>query len=325
MAVAPDGRYIYAGTAAQGLFASQDGGQTWIQTYPGQYAPNLAFNPNDPTQAVASLRDRLVRSGDGGRSWHTLPIPWASDEIASLLWLVDGTLGAGTGQGRLYRSLDGGETWLEGGTGLSSSGSVLTLAVVGRQAAASPPKFLAGTWTGLYANDDGGQTKLAPSPGGPKARALLATKNGLLLGTESGLFRWQPDSAHWTPTADEFLPRGVTSLAVAPADKQILYAGTGGDGVYRSDDCGRNWQAVPSPDVGVPALAVDPDNPDHVYMLAIWERVYESQNGGQNWQARWDGLGVTVEAASLAVNPLAPTVYVGAGTGLYRSRSGQDW
>jgi ligand-binding sensor domain-containing protein len=60
-------------------------------------------------------------------------------------------------------------------------------------------------------------------------------------------------------------------------------------------------------------------------MLARWERVYESRNGGQSWQARWDGLGVTVEAASLAIDPVAPVVYVGADTGLYRSHGGADW
>lgn len=327
LAVSPDGRQIYAGTAARGIFASRDGGHTWINTYPGQYVPNIALNPANPSLAVASLRQRLVRTRDGGQSWHTLPLPWASDEIASLLWLADGRLGAGTGQGRLYLSQDGGDSWVEGGAGLSSRGSVLALTLAGGQEAGRPHRFLAGTWTGVYGSDDGGQTwaSLAPSLGVPNARALISTESGLLLGTQTGLFRWQPELGNWVSTASEFLPGGVASLAVAPADPQIIYAGTTSDGVYRSDDGGASWQLLPSLSVGVPALVVDPADPDHVYMLAIWERVYESRDGGQTWQARWDGLGVTVEAASLAMDPLEPEVYVGVDAGLYRSRNGQEW
>ena len=72
-------------------------------------------------------------------------------------------------------------------------------------------------------------------------------------------------------------------------------------------------------------LAVDPLDADRVYMLAAWERVYESRNGGQSWLARWEGLGVTTEAVSLAVEPIASTVYLGGDTGLFRSLDGGDW
>jgi photosystem II stability/assembly factor-like uncharacterized protein len=55
--------------------------------------------------------------------------------------------------------------------------------------------------------------------------------------------------------------------------------------------------------------------------------MYESNDGGQSWQARWTGLGVTTEAVSLAIDPVDPqTLYLGADTGLYRSRyGGEDW
>jgi photosystem II stability/assembly factor-like uncharacterized protein len=95
--------------------------------------------------------------------------------------------------------------------------------------------------------------------------------------------------------------------------------------VYRSDDGGLNWQSLPSLSVGIPALVVDPISADHVYMLAAWERVYESWDGGQSWLARWEGLGVTTEAVSMAVDPGESIVYLGGDTGLYRSANGQDW
>jgi ligand-binding sensor domain-containing protein len=321
--VSADGRQLYAGTAGRGVFASRDGGRTWANSYPGNYAPNLALNPANPAQAVASLRNRLVRTQDGGKSWRTLPVAWARDEIVSLLWLADGALGAGTGQGRLYYSRNGGDSWVEGGAGLPSGG-VLDLAV----AAGSPPlRLWAATWTGVYASDDGGETwqNMAPALGSPNAFTILSTDQGLLLGTRAGLFRWQPDNRRWISVPGDFPTGGITSLASDPQNSQILYTGTSSNGLYSSQDGGGNWQRLPTRNFGIPAVAVDPKDSERIYILAAWERVYESRDGGQGWDARWKGLGETIEATSIAVDPVQPLVYVGTETGLYRSYDGRTW
>jgi|GEM_PF-573145 len=320
LAVSPDGRYIYAGTAGRGVFASQDSGQTWVNTYAGTYGSNLAFNPARPQLAVASLRDRLVRTHDGGQTWHTLPVAWAQELIVSLLWGADGTLGAGTGQGRLYYSRDNGDSWLESSAGLPKGMGILDLAIV-------PKRLLAATWTGLYGSDDDGESwhYLTPTLGQPNATSLLAAENELWLGGRTGLFRWQPDSRRWLAAPAEFPPGGITSLAADLSKPQVLYAGSSGDGLYRSNDGGIRWERLPTLGVGVPAVVVDPNDGDRVYHLAAWERVYETRNGGQFWQARWAGMGDTTEAVSIAVDPHKPYVYVGSDTGLYRSYDGQTW
>ncbi len=325
LAVAADGQQLYAGTSGLGIFASSDGGQSWTNTYFDEYAPDIVLNPNNPAIAVASLRDRLVRTFDSGQSWHTIPLTPAYNEFVSLLWLADGTLGVGTSQGLLYRSQDEGDTWLQGGAGLPPGG-VLALAVTGDQALDGPNRLLVGTWTGLYTSDDGGQTLtyLSPSLGTPRAQTLLTSEAGLFLGSSAGLFRWQPDTQQWVSTSGE-LPSGVASLAVNPLDQQTFYAGTLGDGVYRSENAGVTWESLPSIQKAIPALAVAPNNPDHIYLLAAWERVYASRDSGQSWEARWEGLGEVVETTSLAVDPLAPIVYAGTEHGLYRSEYGEDW
>ncbi len=318
VAASPDGAQLYAGTSGRGVFASRDAGQTWVEAFPGAYVPNLALDPGRPAIAIASLRNKLVRTQDGGQSWRELPVDWAVEEIVSLLWATEGTLLAGSGQGQIYRSTDRGDTWAKVGS-IPIDGGVLDLALADN-------RLLAATWTGVYASSNGGQDwiHLSPSLGLPNANTLLTVKTGLLLGTRAGLFRWQPEERAWQTISESFPVEEVTALAAAPGG-QILYAGAESS-LYRSDDGGVNWTPVPSTlDTGIQTLALDPTRPTRLYKLAFWERVYASEDGGQTWQAQWNGLGVIVEGTSLALDPLDPsTLYMGSETGLYRSRLGGD-
>jgi photosystem II stability/assembly factor-like uncharacterized protein len=319
IAVSPDGRQIVAGTAARGIFASQDGGSRWTQTYPGQYAPNVALNPENPAVGVASLRNRLVRTVDGGSSWHTLSLAWAAEEVVALLWLPNGVLGAGTSQGRLFQSLDSGETWTTGGEGLPATG-VLSLFFQ------KPARLLAGTWTGLYISEDNGVswTALETEFGMTDAQTLLNTGSSLLLGTRSALYAWQPETLRWLLLPGQ-TPSGAQVLIQDAGNAATIYAGTASHGVYVSRDGGSQWHALPTLQKGVPAIAVNPIQLGQIYYLAAWERVYQSTDGGLSWQARWDGLGDVIEAVSLAVDPVEPVAYVGTENGLFRTVEGQPW
>jgi len=324
IAVSPDGRQLYLGTSGQGLFASRDGGRNWTAAFLGDYGANIAAKPGNPAVAVAALRDQVVRTQDGGQSWQTLAIPWREWTV-SLLWLPDGTLNAGTARGRFYRSQDSGDSWDGGASDLPPHG-VLDLAVVAELSPGSTPRLLAGSWVGLYDSDDGGQSwqKLALSAGSPNVEALLATEQALFLGARTGLYRWSSESQRWSLLPNR-PPGGIVSLAADPHDPQQLYAGLVGEGVYRSQDGGQSWQALPTLRKDIPAIAVNPHEPDNLFILAAWERVYESRDGGRQWAARWEGLGEVIEAVSLVVDPWMPLVYVGTEQGLYRRRDEESW
>ena len=64
-------------------------------------------------------------------------------------------------------------------------------------------------------------------------------------------------------------PRGgsINALAIDPATPTILYAGTDGDGVFKSTNGGENWNAVNTglTNTNVFALAIDPKTPTIVY------------------------------------------------------------
>jgi photosystem II stability/assembly factor-like uncharacterized protein len=353
VAVSTDGTQLYAGTSAQGVFASQDGGRTWQTAFGGDYVPNLALDPAHPANAIASLRTRLVRTQDGGQSWQVVPVPWAGQEVVSLLWTgpdgsaqndpvtrLAGTLWAGSGQGEVFCSQDSGATWLELAAP-PTEGGVLELALASGRSPDSPPRLLAGTWTGIYATparcqagDQPGWSYLSPSLGTPNANTLLNAQAGLLLGTRSGLFRWEPARHSWTklvlqhPRGGDSPPGGVTRLLANPSDPLVVYAGSAGSGLYRSQDGGLSWAKVSSNlEVGVRDLAMGATDGANLYMAAAWERAYYSRDSGQSWQAQWTGLDLSTEANSLAIDPLHPaTLYLGTEAGLYRSRyAGEDW
>ncbi|MEM7343353.1 MAG: hypothetical protein AAF485_03860 [Chloroflexota bacterium] len=324
LAVSTDGQQLYAGTAGQGVFSSQDGGQSWHATYEGEFAPNLTLHPLDPTIALVSLRNRLVRTVDGGHSWHTLPLPWAKNEIVSLLWLEQGMVVAGTGHGELFFSQDNGDTWLAYGQGLAVGGGVLDLAVAEQSGA--PQQVLAATWTGIYGSNNGGEQwhYLSPTLGNPNAQDLLSANDTLFIGTRSGLFTWQPDRAQWQAVEQDFRA-GIASLTADPQNQERLYVGTSGQGIYVSEDAGHTWQHRRTINPSVPDIVVDPRDTDRLYILAAWERVYETLDRGTSWQARWGGLSQLLETTTLAIDSRASTLYAGSFAGLYRSESEAAW
>jgi photosystem II stability/assembly factor-like uncharacterized protein len=115
-----------------GVVVSEDGGRTWRSSSGGmpETAPtHILLDPSSPADArvlyVAAMGRGVYKSGDGGRTWtgknrgiaQAEPLAWrlARAGDGTLYLLVarrseDGSIGA-SGDGALYRSADGAETW----------------------------------------------------------------------------------------------------------------------------------------------------------------------------------------------------------------------
>jgi len=133
----------------------------------------------------------------------------------------------------------------------------------------------------------------------------------------------------WEPGVG--LPDGVglRTLAVCPADGDILYAGFGsaGRGVYRSRDGGQSWQSTGLDDGDVFGIAVDPGDCDVVTVGAWRDGVLRSDDGGESWEASEEGLGGAFVYA-VTVDPREGDVlYAGtAQRGVFRSEdAGETW
>ena len=177
-----------------------------------------------------------------------------------------------------------------------------------------------------------------------------------------GVFKTTDYGVTWRPITDGFIDTGsIGAIEVAESNPDIVYAGTGSDGirsnvilgkgVYRSNDAGKTWAAAGLRDVGqISDVRVSPSDPETVYVAAqgvAWapnvERgVYRSFDGGRSWKKILyvsDSLG----ASAVVMNPANPkelyaalwfgrrkpwTILSGSpakdGAGIYKTADGGD-
>src|SRR6267154_2468625 len=86
-------------------------------------------------------------------------------------------------------------------------------------------------------------TSVAGVPGRPNIWYVGAASGGIFKSTDGGI--------HWGAIFDSEAVASIGSLAVAPSDPNVVWAGTGesfirshisiGNGIYRSMDAGKTW------------------------------------------------------------------------------------
>lgn len=126
----------------------------------------------------------------------------------------------------------------------------------------------------------------------------------------------------------------VRTFAIDPEDPDLIYLGTSGGQLYRSDDGGRSWEdagaALPFPGWVVSALRFDPNRPQRLWMagwgvfgggIVAW-----TEDGGSVWTVRREGL-ERQQVYSMALVPDEEgKLYVGTRDGVYGTvDDGESW
>lgn len=143
-ALATNGPRIFAGTAAHGLFLSNDNGNTWAQNnggIPVTAEVRALLRPAGNT-LLAGTANGLYRSTDNGASWTRVTDGVAANAAINALAPYGTTVLAGTATEGVLVSTDGGTRWQSLGTGLTN---LNVLAVV-----ADNNRLLAGTTSGVF-------------------------------------------------------------------------------------------------------------------------------------------------------------------------------
>lgn len=315
VAVAPDfgsSGLMLAGSGYYGdsLAVSRDGGASWESGLPVSASGDIAFADADTILTAGG--GGVYRSDDAALTWHhVLTVPLRSLVVLPN-FAADGMVFAGevafTETADLYRSSDGGATWVT--RTIASEATAI-------QALAISPNFgvdgmvFAGTNAGLFWSADAGETwtavagyedanvhRLAISPGWP-------THAVLLVGMDTGVARLlsaDPATGTLRQESSGFAPLSTNPLALT-ADGWLLTASRD-HGISGSSDGGATWQPLGliggSGFYGFNEVAASPNfGSDGVIFAArslggsIGGSLYRSTDGGATWEWVLSGEAVT--------------------------------
>jgi len=252
---------VFAGTLADGVYKSPDGGRRWLPHNTGIQKGTISANVN---QVIFDPR-------------------------------TSQTLFAATTVG-VFRSVDGGQTWSERMRGMTEINFVVTLAADPLH----PNVIYAGTSGGVYRSIDATENWVKINnglvPEDAKMASMALGVNVLVIdshesdtvyaGTTKGLFRTRDRGNSWNFISKVLEGLYVSSLVQHPHNPKILYVGTS-QGVYQTDDGGQTWHMSNAglDNLNIRVVRIDPQNPLVLYCGTNGSGLFRSVNGGQTWEA----------------------------------------
>jgi photosystem II stability/assembly factor-like uncharacterized protein len=350
---------IYARTGK--LFKSTDGGASWnLLNFPANLY-FLTLDPQNPSTLYAGANTGVFKSTDGGATWNAASsgLQGLSAGFVAVSPQDSGTLYAGGGYpqgvsnvGAVYRSSDGGATWISPlqqkflGLGLPETNTCDTwnyyfARIIGRGAPPADQLF-------CYPPDNreleitldkylNALLNYSRRREGSKygvigdLRMLLADPqnlNKVYALTSNGVFVSNDGALSWNDAnAGLDTPYNLSVLALDAGNPGTLYAGLSYNGrLFKSTDGGASWAAFSLPgNSAVNTLSVDPRNSGTLYAGTSFG-LFKTTDGASSWSLRETGI-ADAYVNSLLVVPQSPrTLYAGAGGMVFKTAdAGATW
>ncbi len=352
--VGVNGQDVFAGTAGNGVFRSNNGGTNWVSA-PATLVLGVPYTDIEAFSNVAFIvrgdSGILYSSPDHGLSWlRTINIPGnsrvrnlsqnnnvlylttntglysspnggnnffsvnADQDLGRMEWVGD-TLYVATPTG-IRRSVDLGATF----TPLAgSTGRALSLVAAGRQYVYSAISGGSAAPDSLFYSSDGGASfNTSPIPAATRIYAIMAgnAAGTVLVGTDYGILRSTNGGITWSRADSGLRATTIRSLAVSGAN---LYAGAYPMGIFLSADSAVSWQHRGSRTTGVEGdiRAVAARN-NFVHGGGV-SGYYRSTNFGNSWTPGAAGLPVSGAVTSILVIPGTSKVLLADSGNLYAS------
>jgi photosystem II stability/assembly factor-like uncharacterized protein len=346
-----DPNLLFLGTKGRGILKSTDGGINWRYVNGNllsAWVSALALDPTDPrviytgiSDGQAMANEECFKSNDGGLTWQ-----YKKGKLYSVWtqWLVDPkdpqiVYGAG-GHGGVEMSTDGGETWKLCNIFKSKSHNPVCIdlnrddpravyAAGGGEVWKSIDK--GSSWSEIIAGLSlpphqffwHGIT-VVPGPTTDPAGKL----DHIYLGTRAGVFFSHDGGLTWAssgPTETNF--SALAAYRSATTGQDVIYAGTGWGGFYKSINSGASWSklSVPFRETTASAIVFHPQDPQIVFVCNSneghrWNEgstpgLYVSADSGRTWTDLTPTNLPYSSIFSVAIHPMHPNIIYAATPG----------
>jgi photosystem II stability/assembly factor-like uncharacterized protein len=332
--------------AMGGIFKTTDAGASWSRKPTPStlvYGDQILIDPSDPATIYVISDAGLLKSIDGGENWSA-PLPLAGLPGSARLLAIDPahpstiyiTNIASAGHWSIFKSMDGGATWIPSNSGLASDAYVTSM-LIDPGSETIYASYIVGDPTGGIAKSTDGGTSWTPVNGGLPSSippiyslALASAKPATLLagymdvyGGRGGVYKSTDGATSWNETRGMAVV-DVHAFAIDPRDRGTLYA-TVSDELAKSSR-GTDWTTLfrfPSSSLGstlISSFLIDPNDPKTLYTAVQgsagcfqdgrWLRKTTDQ--GASWSALapggWCGFGAGLAFGANDSN----TIYAGA-------------
>ena len=307
---------IFIGTNNYGVMVSNDGGKNFVPTndnFTSRFTYSITPDIERPNLLYATTQNTTTGGGffylsnDGGNSWQQAksldisrisPFAVIQDRADTNILYLATNVG-------LFKSLDRGNEWTQivapkpppaKRTARRSSRRKTTRAKVAPVAVKeeTPPA----------------EPDLIPILE-DKVKVLSYTQdgqNGILAGTENGLYRSYDISKGWKKISlGENVDPNIFVIYTSLQQPETIWVGTVLSGVLVSRNNGETWQKIGGTATGVPdgvpvsSIMIDPKNSNNIY-VGTSQTFFLSRDGGKTWMRRGGNLPLG-NYTSILINP----------------------
>jgi photosystem II stability/assembly factor-like uncharacterized protein len=335
-----DSGTIYAGYWDMGLLKSTDGGYSFKRLVNGMFKKDVYDYTANTFSIIVDPADHdiiytaagwweenkgtVCTSSDQGENWDCEPAGLPLATVWSIALDANSPanariLYAASYKNGIYKSGDGGRSWIPVNIGLGVGGNLQVRKVL------------------IDPNDS--QILYA----GIEARH--STENNINHTTHGGLFKSTDAGAHWSRIDNNPRQPSVWDIAVAPGSPGIIYTAASSEwdhslhkafygGVYKSIDGGSRWERVsngfgPQDNLDVVSVAIHPLRHNILYAAtddapyhdrSSGRGIFKTTDAGKSWVAVNAGLGI-LGLNAITIDPSNPSVlYAGSsGNGVFKA------